>query len=48
MMQKIQNMQQMLSRLDKKIESYEHCVVKKEKQLIGQGIEQAYKADENI
>jgi DNA-binding transcriptional MerR regulator len=32
---KIEDMKETLSRLDKKIESYEQCVVKKEKQLIG-------------
>lgn len=32
---KIDDMKETLSRLDKKIESYEQCVVKKEKQLIG-------------
>lgn len=32
---KIEDMKVTLSRLDRKIESYEQCVVKKEKQLIG-------------
>ncbi len=32
---KLEDMKETLSRLDRKIESYEHCVVKKEKLLIG-------------
>ncbi|NMC57476.1 MAG: MerR family transcriptional regulator [Eubacteriaceae bacterium] len=35
LLNKLEDMKETLSRLDRKIESYEQCVVKKEKQLIG-------------